>query len=78
MDISILPILRISPTGGAVHAPEPITGVHLSSLMRFNSRSQVLSSNPALFDGERLLIRGTVQRSFFRSFERCPALIQLR
>ena len=35
-----------------MHAPEPITGVHLSSLMRFNSRSQVLSSNSRpLFDG---------------------------
>src|SRR4051794_14441858 len=40
--------------GGAVHAPAPITGVHLSSLMRFNSRSQVLSSNSRpLFVGRR-------------------------
>src|SRR4029079_16852359 len=43
-----------APVGGAVHAPAPMTGVHLSSLMRFNSRSQVLSSNSRpLFGGRR-------------------------
>jgi len=28
-----------------VHAADPITGVHLSSLMRLNSRSQVMPSS---------------------------------
>ena len=38
-------ISKVARTIHYAHEHGPITGVHLSSLMRFNSRSQVLSSN---------------------------------